>query len=176
MKTIATTVSKDFRKMFRSVRFLTNSRSISSPLDTSHDTRHLSDKSGSGIPSGLTQKLIRGSRNKFSIPQLEKSLSLGRNLGQVKLNPDDFFGMITKVKIKPIPKNSDVQDLIKMIVDLKEDSDVKISKGITYFKCYYLIVEEFERRAKEGQIPLQVNNFQKDSTDFSVILKYPGSS
>ena len=162
--------------MLRSVRLLTNSRSISSPLDTSHDTRHLSDKSGTGIPSGLTQKLIRGSRNKFSIPQLEKSLSLGRNLGQVKLNPDDFFGIITKVKTKPIPKHSDVQDLIKIMVDLKQDSDMKLSKGVTYFKCFYSIVEEFEKRAKEGQIPLQVNNFQNFFTDFSVILKYPGCS
>ena len=162
--------------MLRSVRLLTNPRGISSPLDPSHDTRHFSDKSGTGIPNGLSQKLIRGSRNKFSIPQLEKSLSLGRNLGQVKLNPDDFFGMISKVKTKPIPKNSDVQDLIKIIVDLKQDSDMKLSKGVTYFKCFYLIVEEFERRAKEGQIPLQVNNFQKQITDFSVILMYPGSS
>ena len=149
--------------MLRSVRLLTNSRGISSPLDTSHDTRNLSDKSGTGIPSGLTQKLIKGSRNKFSIPQLERSLSLGRNLGQVKLNPDDFFGMITKVKTEPIPKHSDVQDLIKIMVDLKQDSDMKLSKGVTYFKCFYLIVEEFERRAKEGQIPLQVNNFQSFS-------------
>ena len=156
--------------MLRSVRFLTNSRGISSPLDISQDTRHLSDNSGTGIPSGLTKKLIRGSKTKFSIPQLEKSISLGRNLGQVKLSPDDFFGMITKVTIKPIPKHSDVQELIKIIDDLKQDSDMKLSKGVTYFKCFYLIVEEFERRAKEGQIPLQVNNFQRKFTDFSVIL------
>ena len=113
--------------MSHSIRIFSYQKGISSIWNISFVARHLSGYSG--IPPGLTKKLIKEEGTKFSIPDLQKSLSLGRNLGQVKLNPDDFFDMITDVKIKTIPDNYDINKLIEVMDDIKQDSDMKIDKG-----------------------------------------------
>ena len=149
--------------MLRSTRLLT--RGYCYPLDSNTQNRSFSKKSE--LPPGLSQKLVKGKRNKFSVPELEKSLSLGRNLGQAKLNPDDFFNMISKFKVPEIAcDSSNIDELVKMMIEIKKDKEMKLSKGIQYFKCLYLIIEAFEKRAKENQTPLKFDDFSLTYTQW----------
>ena len=111
--------------MLRSTRLL--SRGYCYPWDSNTQNRHLSEKSE--LPPGLSQKLVKGKRNKFSVPELEKSLSLGRNLGQAKLNPDDFFNMISKFKVPEIScDSSNIEELVKMMNEIKYYYDLDVSE------------------------------------------------